>query len=67
MHGAVIRQNKRDKTDLPSISVRTSSKTYACRKVWLEQGCVVQQNYEKPLSSGAVAWIETDAGMVLEM
>lgn len=61
MNGQVIRQNKRDKTNKPAITIKSCDGNVYARRAKICGNAVVVQNFEKPLSSGAVAWIETRA------
>jgi len=62
----VIRANKKNKTNDPVITVKTSkSNTYA-NEVDIIGKCKIIYSPDKPLSCGAKVWIETDAKVVLD-
>lgn len=61
VNGAQIRFNKRELTDHPVITVKTYNRNVYGRIVSIRGPSVLRQCFNKPLPSGAVTWIETEA------
>jgi len=62
----VIRANKKNNTNNPVITVKTSkSNTYASEVEVLDK-CKIIYSPDKPLSCGAKVWIETNGKIVLD-
>ena len=64
-HGARIRANKQQGTDEPCISVKCRGRNYYGRSVTIDGTCLLRQAFDKPLPSGAVAWIETYSAVTI--
>jgi hypothetical protein len=62
----VIRRNKRDGTDEPPLTVKTSRGNTYCRSVDLLGPSRVVYSPCKPLACGAKVWIETDAPVLMQ-
>lgn len=61
MNGAIIRENKRNKTNKACITIKSVDGNKYAKRVKIHGDAVLVQSFGKPLSSGAVAWIETRA------
>lgn len=61
VNGALVRFNKRSGENLPVFTVKTYDANTTGREVRIDGPCILQQNFEHRLASGAVAWIETRA------
>ena len=61
----VIRDNKRNGTKEPALTVKTSKTNYKCHDVMIEGPSRVVYSPDFPLSCGARVWIETDAELDL--
>lgn len=57
----VIRKNKKNGTNEPCITVKTSKSNDYCHAVSILGPSAVVYSPDKPLSCGARVWIETDA------
>ena len=57
----VIRANKKNGTDDPCITVKTSKQNIYANRVDIHGASTVVYSPDKPLSCGARVWIETDA------
>lgn len=60
-----IKANRRDGGNLPCITVKTSRANSYAHDVQIDGPSRLVYNPEKPLSCGAVLWIETRAPVVL--
>jgi hypothetical protein len=62
----LIRANKKNDTDEPVITVKTSkSNTYAKEVEILGKSKIIYSP-DKPLSCGAKVWVETEAKLILD-
>ena len=57
----VIRANKKNGTNDPAITVKTSRNNYYANRVEIGGSSSVVYSPDKPLSCGARVWIETDS------
>lgn len=65
VNGAEVRRNKRDKTDRPVFTVKTYNQNVYGTAVRISGPSTLIQRFDKPLASGAVAWIETSAEVLV--
>ncbi len=56
----VIRANKKNGTNDPAITVKTSRNNYYAHRVEIGGASSVVYSPDKPLSCGARVWVETD-------
>jgi hypothetical protein len=61
-----IRSNKKNNTNEPVITVKTSKSNDYAHEVKIEGPSKVIYSPDKPLSCGARVWIETDEKVVLD-
>jgi len=61
----VIRANKKNGTNDPCITVKTSQQNVYAERVEIDGPSSVVYSPDKPLSCGARVWIETDAPVTL--
>ena len=61
----VIRANKKNGTNDPAITVKTSKENIYADRVEIDGPSSVVYSPDKPLSCGARVWIETDAPVTL--
>ena len=61
----VIRANKKNGTNDPAITVKTSRNNYYASRVEIGGPSSVVYSPDKPLSCGARVWVETDAPVTL--
>lgn len=57
----IIRENKREGTDLPVLSIKTYKGNTKCREVEIKGPCKVIYSPDNPLDCGARVWIETQS------
>tara|TARA_R100001015_G_C4560847_1_gene120730 strand:- start:527 stop:769 length:243 start_codon:yes stop_codon:yes gene_type:complete len=57
----VIRANKKNGTNDPAITVKTSKNNYYASRVEIDGPSSVVYSPDKPLNCGARVWVETDA------
>lgn len=62
----VIRANKKNSTNEPVITVKTSKSNNYAKEVEILGKSKIIYNPDKPLSCGAKVWIETKAKVVLD-
>jgi len=62
----VIRANKKNGTNDPCITVKTSKQNIYAHRVEIDGPSSVVYSPDKPLSCGARVWIETDAPVTLQ-
>ncbi len=60
-----IKSNRTKGTNLPPITCKTSSKNHKAHNVEIHGSSIVRYSPDKPLSCGAVMWIETKANVSL--
>lgn len=53
-----VKQNKKNKTNIPCISIRTYKGVQYVRELKLPGGWILKQDFENPLCSGATIWLE---------
>ena len=61
----VIRANKKNGTNDPAITVKTSKQNIYAHRVEIDGPSFVVYSPDKPLSCGARVWVETDASVTL--
>ena len=61
----VIRANKKNGTNDPAITVKTSKQNIYAHRVEIDGPSSVVYSPDKPLSCGARVWVETDAAVTL--
>lgn len=65
VHQQIVRNNVKNKTDIPSVTVQWRNKSYKARDVKIKGESTVMQRMFEPLSCGARIWIETTAEVEL--
>ncbi len=61
-----IRSNKKNNTDEPVITVKTSKNNYYVDEVEVKGSCKVVYKPHNPLSCGAKVWIETKDEVIMK-
>ena len=61
----MIKHNQKHDTQFPVLTVKHRGKTYYAHEVIYHDGCHTKYSPEKPLSCGAVCWLETDGDVTL--
>lgn len=61
-----IRSNKKNNTDEPVITVKTSKNNYYVDEVEVKGSCKVVYKPHNPLSCGAKVWIETTDEVIMK-
>ena len=61
----MIKHNRKNGTNFPVLTVKHRGKTYYAHQVIYHDGCQTIYEPEKPLSCGAVCWIETHGDVTL--
>ena len=61
----VIRANKKNGTNDPAVTVKTSKQHIYAHRVEIDGPSSVVYSPDKPLSCGARVWVETDAPVTL--
>ena len=61
----VIRANKKNGTNDPAITVKTSKQNIYAHRVEIDGPSSVVYSPDKPISCGARVWVETDAPVTL--
>jgi len=61
-----IRSNKKNNTDEPVITVKTSKNNYYADEVEVKGSCKVVYKPHNPLSCGAKVWIETTDEVIMK-
>lgn len=62
----IIRKNKKNKTDLPVITVKTYKENKYAKSVKILGESQLVYSPDKPLSCGATCWIQTEAEVEIE-
>ena len=61
----MIKHNRKHGTEFPVLTVKHRGKTYYAHQVTYHDGCETIYRPLKPLSCGAVCWIETEGDVTL--